>query len=106
MENFEDTLKTLLNGYIFNENELLDIDSKSFFGTKQVVKSEFRTCNKALIINSGIRHFYISSTMYKDNPNRQSFRYMIIWTMAKIRHFRSKSFSDFELNKVFIFFSV
>lgn len=102
MENLEDKLKTLLKDFNFAENELLDIDAKSFFGTKQVVKSEFRTQNKSLVLNSGVRHFYVSSVMYKDDPDKQSFRYMIIWTVAKIRNYKCKNFWDFELNKVFI----
>lgn len=102
MENLETNLKVLLSDYVFTENEAPTNINKHFFGTKQVQKSEFRTSAKALVISSGVRHFFVSSVMYKDNPNMESFRYMIIWTMAKIRYYRCKSFWDYELDKIFI----
>ena len=102
MENLETNLKCMLGDFVFTESESPVLMDKHFFGTKQVQKSEFRTPARALVINSGVRHFYVSSVMYKDNPNMESFRYMIIWTMAKIRHYRCKNFYNYELDKVFI----
>ena len=102
MNNIETQLKSLLGEFAFSENETLEIAGKSFFGTKKLEATEFRNRNKALVLNSGVRHFYVSSVMYQDNPNMESFRYMIIWTVAKFRPYRCKSFNDYELDKVFI----
>jgi hypothetical protein len=102
MNNIEPQLKHLLGEFTFSENETLDVAGKSFFGTKKLQATEFRSPNKALVLNSGVRHFYVSSVMYHDNPNMESFRYMIVWTVAKLRPYRCKSFSDYELDKVFI----
>lgn len=102
MNNIETKLKNLLSEFTFSENETLEIAGKSFFGTRKLQGSEFRNADKALVLNSGIRHFYVSSVMYKDYPRNQQFRYMIVWTVSKIRPYRCKTFRDYELDKVFI----
>ncbi len=102
MNNIETQLKILLGEFVFSENEILDTAGKSFFGTKRLPETEFRNPDNALVLNSGVRHFYISSVMYHDNPDMASFRYMIVWTVAKIRPYRCKAFRDYELDKVFI----
>jgi len=102
MKNIETQLKSLLGEFTFIDGELLEIAKRSFFGTKELQATEFRTRDKALVLNSGVRHFYVSSEMYRDNPSMQSFRYMTVWTVAKIRPYRSKFFRDYEMDKVFL----
>ncbi|MCX6304393.1 MAG: hypothetical protein NT040_05460 [Bacteroidetes bacterium] len=102
MNNLETQLKNLLREFTFSDSQQKDIADKSFFGTLKFQATKFRNPNKALILNSGTRHFYVSSVMYHDNPTMESFRYMIVWTMAKIRPYKCKTFRDYELNKVFI----
>ena len=102
MNNIETQLKILLGEFTFSENKTLDAAEKSFFGTKRLPATEFRNPDNALVLNSGVRLFYVSSIMYHDNPNMESFRYMIVWTVAKIRPYRCKTFRDCELDKVFI----
>ena len=79
-----------------------DITNLSYFGTKHTTPKTYRTPDGTFIQDSGIRHFYVSSVMYKDNPAMESFRYMIIWTYATARGYRCKYFNKVELNKVFI----
>lgn len=102
MNHIEAQLKSLLGEFAFSEKEALEIAGKSFFGTKKLQATEFRRIDKALVLSSGVRHFYVSSVMYHDNPNMESFRYMIVWTVAKLRPYKCKTFRDFELDKVFI----
>ena len=102
MNNLENQLKSLLGSFVFSDGEELELAERHFFGSKKLQATEFRNRNKALVLNSGVRHFYVSSVMYHDNPNMESFRYMIIWTVAKLRPYRCKSFNDYELDKVFI----
>ena len=102
MNNIEKRLKNLLSDFVFVNGTNVEISEKSFFGTKVIAAAEFRNKDKALVQSSGIRHFYLSSVMHKNNIHIPSFRYMIVWTMATIRPYRCKSFKDYELDKVFI----
>lgn len=102
MINLEAKLKSLLSEFTFSDDQAQEIAGKSFFGTKNQQGFEFRNADKALVLNSGIRHFYLSSVMYKNYPRNQQFRYMIVWTVSKIRPYRCKTFRDYELDKVFI----
>ncbi|MEI7850118.1 MAG: hypothetical protein WCK35_30275, partial [Chloroflexota bacterium] len=81
MNNLENQLKSLLGSFVFSDGEELELAERHFFGSKKLQATEFRNRNKALVLNSGVRHFYVSSVMYHDNPNMESFRYMIIWTV-------------------------
>jgi len=100
---FETALKALLPEFKFSDPlPTEDITNLSFFGTKRTTAKTYRTADGTLIQDSGIRHFYVSGVMYKDNPAMESFRYMIVWTFAQARRYRCKYFNKVELNKVFL----
>ena len=103
MNNFETQLKTLLPDFKLSDPlPTEDKNNLSYFGTMHTTARTYRTSDGTLIQDMGIRHFYVSSEMYKDNPDMDSFRYMIIWTFATARRYRCKYFNKVELNKIFI----
>jgi hypothetical protein len=103
MNSFETALRNLLPDFKLSDAlPTEDITNLSYFGTKQNTAKTYRTSDGTLIQDSGIRHFYVSSVMYKNNPTMESFRYMIIWTFATARQYRCKYFNKVELNKIFI----
>ncbi len=102
MTQFETQLTDLLPDFKLSDPLPAETDNRSYFGTKHTTARTYRTADGTLIQDSGIRHFYVSSLMYKDNPAMESFRYMIIWTFATARGYRCKYFNKIELNKVFL----
>lgn len=102
MTDIEFQLRNLLPDFNLSDPLPTETDNRSYFGTKCTKPRTHRTADGTLIQDSGIRHFYVSSIMYKDNPAMESFRYMIIWTFAMARRYRCKYFNKTELNKVFL----
>ena len=99
----ENALKSLLPDFKLSDPlPTEDKNNQSYFGTKHTTPKTYRTAHGTQIQDSGIRHFYVSSVMYKDNPAMESFRYMIVWTFAQARRYRSKYFNKVELRKVFL----
>jgi len=103
MTDIETQLRNLLPEFKFSDPlPTEDKTNLSYFATKYTTTRKYRTPDGTLIQDSGIRHFYVSSVMYKNNPEMESFRYMIIWTFATARGYRCKYFNKVELNKVFL----
>jgi hypothetical protein len=102
MKSIENQLRNILPDFKFSDPLPTETDNRSYFGTKNTIAKTYRISDGTMIQDSGIRHFYVSSVMYKDNPTMESFRYMIIWTFAQARRYRCKYFNKVELNKIFI----
>ena len=103
-QEFFKELKETFPEFNFHISKFADENiSKSIFGIAKVTPTSFReNKTKALVIASPIRKMFISSIMYENTkPIEEQFIYAIVYTLAKIRNYRCKSFHPLEHEKVF-----
>ena len=92
-----EVLATILPEYRFktNDNGVYD----GIFGIKKLEPQSFRDSKKNLIMSND-RIIFISSEMYPSTD--KNFRYAINYTKSRIRNYRSKNWSDYEFDKIFV----